>query len=70
MWSEVVVGDHSTFLHPTYHEMKEQRGFHILTIELTIWSHCKLMQPLGQMGLELDGISMFHDIAAKIFPLF
>ncbi len=34
--------------------MKEQRGFHILTIELTMWLHFMLMQPHGQMGLELD----------------
>src|SRR5215471_8054452 len=30
---KVIVGDHSTFLHPTYREMKERCRFYILTVE-------------------------------------
>lgn len=55
--SKVVVGNHSTFLHPTYRDMKERCGFHILTEEPAVWSYSMLMQPHGQIDLELDGKS-------------
>src|SRR5689334_3754977 len=53
MRGKVVTGDHCTYLHPTRRYIKKHCGFHILKVELAVWSHFILMQSHGQINLEL-----------------
>jgi hypothetical protein len=76
MRSKVVVGDHSTFLHPTYREMKERCRFYILTVEpsslVTLYANAttRSNKPRSLMGYQPDLLLVCPDPIAYFWHIF